>query len=249
MELASLHLPARLRPSFAALETWPLPAEPLAGRTLSVSAADQIALAPREVILTFDDGPTARYTPKILKVLDAFGVKATFMMVGRMAEAHPLSAQAVALDGQTVGTHTYDHPDLARLDPGAALAEVTRGQAAVAAALAPVSARPSPFFRFPYLASTWFLQATLTMDGTIPLGVEIDSDDYFRDSPRQTLARLLARLEKAGRGIVLFHDIHPKTVVVLPLFLEALADRGYHVVQLVDDQPNPFNQPLLTAGN
>ena len=120
--------------------------------------------------------------------------------------------------------------------------------ARAAAALAPVDAKPSPFFRFPYLASTWFLQATLTMDGTIPLGVEIDSDDYFRDGPKQTLARLLARLDTQGSGIVLFHDIHPKTVLVLPLFLEALARRGYHVVQLVDDQPNPFNQPVLTAG-
>jgi len=241
-------LPTRLRPSLALLETGVPPLVPLAGRTLNVSAEDQIVLNPHEVIITFDDGPTAKYTGKILKILDSYGIKATFMMVGRMAEVHPEAAQAVALAGETIGTHTYDHPNLAKLDPAAAIAEVQHGQAAVASVLAPVNAAPTPFFRFPYLATTWALTATLTMDGTIPLGVQIDSDDYFKDTPKATLQHLLARLDHEGRGIVLFHDIHPKTVTVLPLFLEALAERGYSVVQLVDKAPSPFAEPVQTAG-
>jgi len=240
-------LPHALRPSLPLLANWMATHAPLRGRTLAAATDADITLRPREVILTFDDGPTTGRTEGVLKVLDDFGVKATFMMVGEMAELHPESARAVALDGQTVGTHTYDHPNLSKLTPAAALEEVRHGQDAVASVLAPIGAVPSPFFRFPYLAQTWLLEACLYVDGTIALGVQIDSDDYFRDSPQQMLKHLLARLDHEGKGIVLFHDIHAKTLVVLPEFLQALSDRGYTVVQLVARHPSVFTEPVVTA--
>ena len=205
-------MPSALRPSLPLLDDWLKTHPPLRGRTLAAGSDAEIDLRPKEVILSFDDGPTTGRTEGVLNILDAFGVKAIFMMVGKMAELHPQSAQAVALDGQTIGTHTYDHPNLAKLTPAAALEEIRHGQEAVASVLlAPVHATPSPFFRFPYLATTWFLQATLTFESTIVLGVQIDSDDYMKDTPADTLRRMLARLDHVGKGIVLFHDIHPKT--------------------------------------
>jgi peptidoglycan/xylan/chitin deacetylase (PgdA/CDA1 family) len=242
-----MQMPPPLRPSLPLSGGSDLALSPLAGRTLVVSAEDQISLNPHEVILTFDDGPSASYTPKVLDILDSYGIKATFLMVGKMAELHPGAAREVALDGHTIGTHTYDHANLAKLIPAAAFDEVRHGQEAVATVLAPVGATPSPFFRFPYLATTWPLKATLTMGGTIPLGVQIDSDDYLKDSPKQTLAHLLARLDRVGKGIVLFHDIHAKTLLVLPAFLDALAARGYTIVHLAATTPSPFDQPLVTA--
>ena len=236
-----------LRPSLPLLLDWAATHKPLAGRTLAVSAATDIKLHPHEVILTFDDGPTTGRTDRVLNILDTFGVKAVFMMVGKMAELHPRSARAVALDGQTIGTHTYDHPNLSKLAPGAAFAEIQHGKDAVAAVLVPVHAEPSPFFRFPYLAATWLLQASLTVENTIILGVQIDSDDYFKNTPDDTLKHLLARLDQRGKGIVLFHDIQPKTLIVLPEFLQALSDRGYTVVHLVAKQPNELDEPVITA--
>jgi len=242
-----LRLPHALRPSLQPLANWLATHPALRGRTLAAATDADIVLQPREVILTFDDGPTTGLTNGVLKILDEFGIKATFMMVGKMAELHPESARAVALDGQTIGTHTYDHPNLAKLTPAAAFDEIKHGQDAVAAVLAPIGAVPSPFFRFPYLAQTWLLEACLYEEGTIALGVQIDSDDYFRDSPQQMLKNLLARLDHEGKGIVLFHDIHPKTLVVLPQFLRALSDRGYTVVQLVAKKPSVFTEPVVTA--
>ena len=244
---AALRLPHALRPSLPLLADWLATHRPLRGRTLAAATDADIALQPKEVILTFDDGPTTGLTDGVLKILDDFGVKATFMMVGKMAELHPESARAVALDGQTIGTHTYDHPNLAKLTPAAAFDEIQHGKDAVASVLAPIGAAPTQFFRFPYLAETWLLEACLYVDGTIALGVQIDSDDYFRESPQQMLKKMLARLDHEGRGIVLFHDIHAKTLLVLPQFLQALSDRGYTVVQLVAKKPSVFTEPVVTA--
>jgi peptidoglycan/xylan/chitin deacetylase (PgdA/CDA1 family) len=240
-------LQAALRPSLPLWQDWTETHPSLRGRTLAAASAQDIVLHPKEVIITFDDGPTTGRTEGVLKILDDFGIKAVFMMVGKMAELHPQSAQAVALDGQTVGTHTYGHANLSKLDPQAALDEIRHGQQAVAAVLAPVNATPSPFFRFPYLAQTWILQACLYAENTMVLSVQIDSDDYMKDNTAQMLDHLLARLDKVGKGIVLFHDIHPKTLVILPQFLQALSDRGYNVVQLVAKTNTPFDQPVVTA--
>jgi peptidoglycan/xylan/chitin deacetylase (PgdA/CDA1 family) len=236
-----------LRASMPLLDNWLKAGDGLRGRTLAAASAADIVLNRHEVILSFDDGPTIGRTEGVLKILDRFGVKAIFMMVGKMAELHPQSARAVALDGMTIGTHTYDHPDLARLPPAAAFAEIAHGQQAVAAALESTGVMPGPFFRFPYLASTWLEQAALYAENIVVMPVNIDSDDYMRDSPKTMLRQLLARLDHEGKGIVLFHDIHPKTLVILPQFLEALAARGYKVVQLVPKTPGVFTEPAVTA--
>jgi peptidoglycan/xylan/chitin deacetylase (PgdA/CDA1 family) len=236
-----------LRASMPLLDNWLKAGDELRGRTLAAASAAEIVLKRHEVILSFDDGPATGRTEGVLKILDRFGVKAIFMMVGKMAELHPRSARAVALDGMTIGTHTYNHPDLARMTPAAAFAEIAHGQQAVAAVLASTGVTPGPFFRFPYLASTWLEQAALYAENVVVMPVNIDSDDYMRDSPRAMLKHLLARLDREGKGIVLFHDIHPKTLIILPQFLDALAARGYKIVQLVPRTPGVFTEPAITA--
>ena len=236
-----------LRPALPLTGDWTLTHRPLRGRVLAAASTTDIVLHRKEVILSFDDGPTTGRTEGVLRILDDFGVKGIFMMVGKMAELHPQSAQAVALDGQTIGTHTYDHANLSKLPPEAAFQEIQHGKDAVAAVLAPVKGSVTNFFRFPYLASTWYLQASLYFENTVVLGIQVDSDDYTKSSPKVALEQMLARLDKVGKGIVLFHDIHPKTLVILPAFLQALSDRGYTVVQLVPKAPGVLSEPIITA--
>ncbi len=219
----------------------------LAGRTLQVASTADIILRPREVILTFDDGPRAGKTPAILDTLDAHGVKATFLMLGSAAEANPQLAKSVAQRGHSVGSHTYNHVDLTRLSRQAALDEITRGETAVADALAGSGHAPSPFFRFPYLSQNGYLRTTLLQGDIVVLDVDIDSKDYYRDSPAVVAARTLERLEARGSGIVLFHDIHQRTVDMLPLFLEELNARGYSVVRLVPKNGGIFSRSVITA--
>ena len=220
-------------------------ASSLAGRTLEVATTADIILRPGEVILTFDDGPRPGKTPLILDALDRYGVKATFLMLGSAAEAHPALAQLVARRGHTVGSHTYDHVNLTGLSRQAALDEIARGEAAVADALG--NEQLAPFFRFPYLSQTGYLRTSLLQGDMVVLDVDIDSKDYYKDSAAVVTARTLERLDARGSGIILFHDIHQRTVDMLPGFLAELEARGYSVVRLVPKAPGLFGRSVITA--
>ena len=234
-------------------ETAPLPptlnadgTSVLTGRTLPISALRDISLKPGEVILTFDDGPRPGTTDSILSTLRAYGVKATFFMIGQNALKHPAVAQSVYLAGETIGSHTFDHKDLSKLSEDDALSEITRGDQAVQAALAPVGGTDTPLFRFPYLAQTPLIRTAMEDRSYIPIGAQMDSDDYFTTSPQRLLHRILKELDHTGHGIILMHDIHQRTALMLPRLLDALIARHYTVVQLV--YRNAPMVQLRTAG-
>lgn len=221
----------------------------LTGRTIVVDSIHDIVLRKREVVLTFDDGPMPGKTPKVLDALDAKGVKATFLMVGQMANTYPAIVRQVAARGHTIGTHTQDHANLSGLTLKTALADIDKGQKSVAAALVPMQAQPAPFFRFPYLADTPALRHALADRGTVVIDVDVDSKDYFVSSPADLQKRGLERLDARGSGIILFHDIHARTVAMLPGFLDALEARGYTVVNLVPGKTGARELLLSQAGS
>src|SRR5580704_11074678 len=105
-------------------------------------------LQPGEVVLTFDDGPWPGNTPAVLKALRDQCTKAVFFPIGEHALWHPALLRDVAAAGQTVGSHTWSHANLGKLDPAPAKDEIEKGFSAVRAAL---QEAPSPFFRFPGL--------------------------------------------------------------------------------------------------
>ncbi len=224
----------------------PFSSSPLNGRTMQVARLSDIALLDKEVVLTFDDGPMPGKTETILKALDDHGVGATFMMVGEMARAYPQIARKVAAAGHTIGTHTEHHRNLRQMGADAAIAEIRSGERSVSAALAPMGAKPAPFFRFPYLADSPSLRARLAHEGLVAIDVDIDSKDYFRDAPATVAARTLKALDRHGRGIVLMHDIQARTAAMLPSFLDELQRRGYKVVRLAPAR-GPSAGPLVAS--
>ena len=230
---------AMLRPRQPAV-----PRDGLAGRTIRVATASDIRLGPKEVVLTFDDGPVPGKTDAILRALDQFGVKATFLMVGQMANAYPATARKVAAAGHTIGTHTQNHKNLRAVGPAVAEAQIRKGRESVAAALRPGGYRPAPFFRFPYLADTRSLRGSLAAQGIVVIDVDIDSRDYFATGSEVLRARAVASVEKRGSGVILFHDLHARTATMLPLLLADLKARGYRVVHLV---PASSGVDLLAA--
>ena len=201
------------------------------GRTLEVSSIHDIALRDREVILTFDDGPVPGRTGRILDALDRYGVKATFLVVGQMAKANPGMVRDIARRGHTIGSHTYSHPNLARMSPDRAIAEIRRGERAIEDA-----GQIPAFFRFPYLADTQALRRTLANRGVVVLDVDIDSKDYFKVSPNAVIERTMRTLRAKGKGIVLMHDLQERTAVMLPELLRQMKAEGYRVVTLVPSQ-------------
>jgi peptidoglycan/xylan/chitin deacetylase (PgdA/CDA1 family) len=205
----------------------------LAGRTLTISSLHELRLQDKEVILSFDDGPIPGRTDRVLATLDEFGVKGAFMMVGEMAALHPALARKVAMDGNAIGSHTYRHDNLASLTFDMAMAEVTRGEAAVTKA----TGVEVNFFRFPYLADSHKLRAAVAMRDMVVMDVDIDTKDYFSVAPANVTKRTMDLLHKRGRGIILMHDIHNRTATMLPTLLTRLEAEGYKVVTLKFKRP------------
>ncbi|MDO1581706.1 polysaccharide deacetylase family protein [Rhizobium oryzicola] len=215
----------------------------LAGRTLTVNSISDIALNDKEVVLTFDDGPMPHKTERILSILDQFGVKATFLMVGQMAKAHPELARKVVAEGHSIGSHTYRHPNLAHLSFEAAIEDIQKGRDAVASA----THESVGFFRFPYLADTHRLRQWVASNGMVVLDVQIDSKDYFGVSPAAVATRTVSALRAHRRGIILMHDIHNRTVAMLPALLTQLKADGYKVVHIRRSGSGGSSAPLLVA--
>ncbi len=213
--------------------SFPGPRGSLRGRTIRVGSVSDLILARGEVVLTFDDGPIPGKTRNILAALDKHGVKATFLMVGQMANAYPDLVREVAARGHTIGSHTQNHTNLASVSFDTAVGQIDRGRKSIASALGPSRSRLAPFFRFPYLASTAALKRHLAMQGIVVIDASVDSKDYFVSSPEQVRSRTIAALDRKGSGIVLMHDIHSRTASMLPQFLADLHARGYKVVHLV----------------
>src|SRR5882724_5258385 len=149
-------------------------------RVLSVDAAttprvgrkhfpQTLPLVPKEVVLTFDDGPEPGTTSRVLDALKRECVQASFFLLGRSALAHPALARRELAEGHTVAHHTYSHPLLDRMPLAAAEAEIDRGFAAVDTALygRAIGAPATPFFRFPGFASSATLLERLERRGIV----------------------------------------------------------------------------------
>jgi peptidoglycan/xylan/chitin deacetylase (PgdA/CDA1 family) len=233
----------------AQTEPLPCPGNPDAlgtARTLAVDSAasprvgrkhfpQTLPLAPKEVVLTFDDGPEPGTTPRILDALKRECVQASFFLLGRSALAHPELVRRERAEGHTVAHHTFAHPLLNRMSPAAAQAEIDRGFAAVDSTLygSPDRGPRTPFFRFPGFASSPALLDLLERRGIVVFGADLWASDWNRMTPEQELKLVLERIEATRGGIVLFHDTKRQTAAMLPAFLRALRNRGYRVVHVV----------------
>ena len=205
-----------------------------ARRTPAVGSHDYggtLRLAPREVVLTFDDGPRPPYTNRVLKALADECLRATFFILGRQANANPQMVKQVYAAGHTVGTHTQNHP-MHRMSPVRAMAEINAGIASAGNALGSRRAL-APFFRFPGLYRTSAAEQYLRRRGLMAWSIDVDSYDYRSSSVNYMLARMIANLESKQGGILLLHDIQPKTAMVLPSLLRELKRRGFRIVHVV----------------
>jgi peptidoglycan/xylan/chitin deacetylase (PgdA/CDA1 family) len=215
------------------VEPWTLP------RVGTFQFAQTLPLSDREVVLSFDDGPSPETTGKVLDALAAECVKANFFLVGAHAAQSPALVRREAREGHTLGTHTQTHPDLAKLKPEDAEAEITNGIAAAAAAL-DGEAAVAPFFRAPYLMTTPAIDAYLRAQKLMLWGIDVDSEDWRNDSADNVLTRIFDGLARVRKGIILMHDVQPSTAQAMPTLLKELKQRGYKVVHTVPAQ--------LTAG-
>lgn len=228
----------------AALGTWrTIEIDPaMLGRIGTMQYRQTVPLEPKEVVLTFDDGPMPPMTNKVLDILRAECVRATFFLIGRNAKAFPALVRQIARDGHTIANHTQNHP-LVHMSFGYAVREFDTGFRTIAAALEPEGGAPAPFIRFPGLFNVDAVETHLNGKGISVLSADFLADDWLPISPEQVLARGLARLQQKGSGVMLLHDVQPRTALILPKLLQELKARGYRIVHIV---PAPGSAPAVT---
>jgi peptidoglycan/xylan/chitin deacetylase (PgdA/CDA1 family) len=191
-------------------------------------------LRPKEVVLTFDDGPWPHTTAAVLEALAAHCAKATFFPIGKHAVWHPDILKQVALAGHTIGSHTWSHANLANKSEQDAKDEIERGISAVRAAL---GAPAAPFFRFPALKHPPALVAYLGERGIGIFSTDLDSFDFKRRKPGQLVDGVMRRLAQTAKGIILMHDFQRSTAQELPQLLAALRQQGYRLVHMTAKEP------------
>ena len=191
-------------------------------------------LPKKTIVLTFDDGPHRRYTEEISAILKQYGVPAVFFNVGRnlgsldAAGNAKLNAGAevsrkLMKEGYAVGNHSFSHAQLSK-ETGDKLKGEILGTDTLLKAISPERAA---LFRFPYGARNSEGMAALADAHLKSVMWNIDSLDWADPVPSSITNRVLASVDKAGRGIILFHDIHERTVKALPAILDRLVAEGY----------------------
>ena len=205
-----------------------------------------LPLADREVVLTFDDGPLLPYSDRVLEILASHCVKATYFLVGRHARAFPAAVRRIYNAGHTVGTHSQNHP-LRTMPHGRAEQEIDGGIESVTAALGDAKAL-APFFRVPGLLRTPNIEAQAKARELIVWSSDTLADDWKKITAAQVLHLALSRLEAKGKGVLLLHDIQPRTVLMLPQLLAELKRRNFKIVHVVPEGERPvLFEPTMVA--
>ncbi len=209
----------------------------------------------KRIALTFDDGPNPATTPKILETLRRHNAPATFFVLGNAAsttEGQRLVQEMIEDPMFLVGSHTWDHQNMANLGSDAAIAEVDRTTAAIENA-----GQGLKWFRFPYGSSTCATADLVRSRELVITGWHIDSADwcyeagdgycrpstfrYVEDAYRDSMSGfILSQLRRTNGGILLFHDTKTNTARELDGILTRLEAEGYTFVGLEDTSAFPL---------
>ncbi|WP_076261589.1 polysaccharide deacetylase family protein [Intrasporangium flavum] len=195
-----------------------LPGPATASPTTAVSTA-AVAYA-GTVYLTFDDGPSATYTPKVLAILRRYGVTAVFFEVGQNVSWYPSITRSLRAYGNKIGNHTWSHPDLTTLSSASVTWQLNRMEQSLG--YRPRCVRP------PYGATSSRIAAIIAARGQRQILWTVDPRDWSRPGTWTIVNRVLANVRDGSR--ILLHDgggDRSQTVAALDLLIPRLRARGF----------------------
>ncbi len=218
---------------------------------------DTTPIGPKhKIILTFDDGPSNEWTPKILDILEKEKVPATFFVVGINAENNIPLLQRIYNNGFEIGNHTFTHNNIAKMSPQRAELEMKSTRLLIEA----VTGRSTVLFRAPYNADSEpqsFEEiepiARSKKDNYITVGESIDPQDWDdKNINADSIFYRTVRLAEAGNAnIILLHDAggntRKATVEALPRILKYFRDKGCNfttVANLMGKTKNDVMPPV-----
>ncbi|WP_410656872.1 polysaccharide deacetylase family protein [Amycolatopsis sp. lyj-112] len=169
--------------------------------------------------LTFDDGPSASNTPRLLNALRQNGLRATMFNQGQYAAANPAQVRAQVSAGMWVANHSYTHPHLTQLSQSQVDSEISRTQQAVANA----GGGTPKLFRPPYGETNTTVRSVAAKYGLTQIIWDVDSADWNNAS---TDAIVAANARLTNGQVILMHDWPANTVAAIPRIAQGLAARG-----------------------
>jgi cellulose synthase/poly-beta-1,6-N-acetylglucosamine synthase-like glycosyltransferase/peptidoglycan/xylan/chitin deacetylase (PgdA/CDA1 family) len=195
---------------------------------------------PGLVALTFDDGPDAVWTPRILDLLKKENVPATFFVIGDAAQLHPDLVRRIINDGHDIGNHTFTHPNLGEIPERLTILELNATQRLIEA----ITGRSTVLFRPPYFGDAEPTTPDEVMPvtraerlGYLTVGLHVDPNDWAMPGTDEIVKQTIAGVEnpdpdKHGQ-VVLLHDgggDRAQTLAALPQIITELRARGYRFV-------------------
>jgi cellulose synthase/poly-beta-1,6-N-acetylglucosamine synthase-like glycosyltransferase/peptidoglycan/xylan/chitin deacetylase (PgdA/CDA1 family)/spore germination protein YaaH len=203
---------------------------------------------PKQIALTFDDGPDPQWTPQILDILKKYQVPGTFFVIGENALTQRSLLERIVREGHEVGSHTYTHPNLAGASNTQTDIELNANQRLFQA----FTGRSLKLFRPPYfgdaepttadeLGPVMYAQSR----GYITVGLHVDAEDWQRPGVQAIIDNVVSGAQKDDTGcasgvdeqcshnIVLLHDAggdRAQTIAALPVIIEKLRALGYTFV-------------------
>lgn len=198
---------------------WERPAA--AGEPSDVTDLTEDGTAPK-VALTFDDGPSAQYTPVLLDGLKERGIKASFFVIGANIEKDENEGliRRMKEEGHLIGNHTYHHVDLSSLSTEDARREIEQTDQLVKEITGEETAlvRP-PFGEFP---------AGMEEPDKLYVKWTVDSRDWVTKDPDQTVKKVVT--DTGENDIILMHDCYGTSVEAALQIVDLLRERGYEFV-------------------
>ena len=177
----------------------------------------------RQVVLTFDDGPT-ELTPLFLDLLNRYEAKAIFFCIGRQIAQYPQIVQRIKDEGHLIGNHTYSHIPQNCFASTAVMTQEIQQTDALLAQLGIVT----PYFRPPYGVTNPHIAKAAKRMGKIVVGWDIRSLDTVIKDETRLWSRVVSKLTQGN--IILMHDTSERTLHVLEQLLKYLKANDYQVV-------------------
>lgn len=223
------------------------------GPVIDARPADVRSVRPaaRTIALTFDDGPDPVWTPRILDLLKAQKVKATFFVVGTEVAAHPELARRIVAEGHQIGVHTFTHANLSTTAGWRRSIELRQSQLILAGA----TGMSTPLLRPPYSSEAdaltnadWTAIEAARKAGYLTVLSTQDSEDWRRPGTTKVIANSMPR-GTAGQ-VLLMHDAggdRSETVAALAKLIPTLKARGFKFATVSDavGLPQPVHKASL----
>lgn len=190
-------------------------------RTQSDAPGENTIQEPKQIAITFDDGPNPYYTQTLLEGLKERGVKATFFVLGSEVEKFPEILEAVHADGHMIGVHSYEHVNFGQIGDEAAQTQIEKTQEAIYE----VTGEYTGFIRPPYGCWKDSLDDKVNM---IEVLWDVDPLDWATTDADVVTQRILKNVKEGS--IILLHDASKSSVQAALTVIDALTEQGYEFV-------------------